>query len=660
MKRTLATTLASAVPLSALLWLSGAVSAWLAFGAVTLVVFFFVLSGDLALRALDASDLPAPAAWVAGVFTSALAMYALVAWGGLLAAMAFAVWAGVLVASALVFPEREPAAQLDGSALVGLALCGLLTMMWCHGIAQAPAEFARDGRLFAWIDYFVHGGIISQFGDPLAVRGSVFLADQRPLLYHYASYIPPAALAGLLEEPGLALATSFWLPLGVLTLCAGAYTLGDALAGTTGALASVAVLTLLPDASTYGLRNGFLSFHFHMLATPGADFVIGLFFLCAALLSRWRPEASPRPLLGSAALALGAVWFRIQVFAVGFPMWLATAALATRAVRARWLLCASAAALAFILFVFGFYAATDSDVALHVFLEVVHDRQEPTAYTGLYLPVRDTDLLAIPLGILLMYVGSLGAFVVLYPLALWVAHRARALRRIDALPAFALVAYLLVMLTAPIDKHRDSTEFTVRPFVLVYALLAVWTVCLLVRVLSLRWPQRASDARRAVLAASLLLTPVLWQETFAMGLPKFDWGWSFFTKTEPGLIEAARYVRERARPGQVFAVRGLHLKWSATDPAVQFISLSGMPAYLSYTSAHIIEGKERARVALQRWAELARLDRAPSAEAALAGLRRLGIAWYVVTDGAGPPWDRDRRRAAFIERRVAVYAVPER
>jgi hypothetical protein len=163
-----------------------------------------------------------------------------------------------------------------------------------------------------------------------------------------------------------------------------------------------------------------------------------------------------------------------------------------------------------------------------------------------------------------------------------------------------------------------------------------------------------------VLAATLLMTPVLWQETFAMALPKFDWGWGFFARTEPGLLQAARYVREHARPGQLFAVRGLQLKWAATDPAVQFISLSGMPAYLSYTSAHLIEGKDRAKIALQRWAELARLDRAPSAEAALAELRRLGIAWYVVTDGAGPPWDRDRHRAAFIERRVAVYAVAER
>jgi hypothetical protein len=661
MKRTVATTLVLALPLSALLWLSGAVPLHLALGGVTLVVFFVTFSGFLVLRALRLADLPASAAWVAGVFASALVLYALVAWFKLLAVHAFALWAGALAACAVFLPERDPRAQpFDREELAGLAVCALVTVMWCREIAQAPAGLVREGVLYAWIDYFVHGGIISQFGDPLATRGSVFLADHAPLLYHYASYMLPAALAGLLDQPGLALATSFWLPMGVLTMCAGAYALGVALAGATGGLASLAVLTLIPDASTYGLRNGFLSFHFHMLVSPGADHVIGLFLLCAAVLHRWTPGGSPRPLVASALLAVGALWFRVQVFAVGLPAWLATAALAAPAVRARKFLFSSIALLAFLLFVIAFYAATDSGLALPVFLEVVHDRQEPTAYPGFYLHMRDTPY-GITGGILLMYAACLGAFVVLYPLAVWLAHRARALRAIDAFPAFAIGAYLALMLTAPIDKYRDSTEFTVRPFVLVYAAVAVWTVCLLYRAFAARWPQRAQQAWRAVLGASLLGVALAWQGTPAMGLPKFDWGWEFYPKRiDAGLTQAGRYLREHGRPGQVFAVRGLELKWAATDPAVQLVSLSGMPAYLSYISAHAIEAAAREKVALQRYALLARLERAPSAAAAFDELRRLGIAWYVVTGWSGPPWDRARRQASFFERNVAIYAVPER
>src|SRR3989475_6213099 len=181
-----------------------------------------------------------------------------------------------------------------------------------------------------------------------------------------------------------------------------------------------------------------------MVVTPGTDYVTGVFLCGLAVLAGWIPGRWPRPLRGGAAVAVGALWFRIQVFAAGFPAWLATAALATPAVRRRRLLFWSCAALAFLLFVIAFYAAVDAELALPVFLEVVHDRQEPTAYSGLYLGLRDVGggLPAIALGILLMYCASLGAFVGLYPLALWLAPRGRALRPLDAVPGLPVAADL--------------------------------------------------------------------------------------------------------------------------------------------------------------------------------------------------------------------------
>src|SRR3989475_8586847 len=146
MKRTLATTLAAAAPLSALLWLSDAVPLHLALGGVALVVFFVALSGFLALRALGLADMPAPAAWVAGVFSSAFAVYALVAWFKLLALTAVALWAIALVACALAFRERDPApARLDPQELAGLAPCVLATALGCRDIAQAPMPLERGG-----------------------------------------------------------------------------------------------------------------------------------------------------------------------------------------------------------------------------------------------------------------------------------------------------------------------------------------------------------------------------------------------------------------------------------------------------------------------------------------------------------------------------------
>ena len=60
-------------------------------------------------------------------------------------------------------------------------------------------------------------------------------------------------------------------------------------------------------------------------------------------------------------------------------------------------------------------------------------------------------------------------------------------------------------------------------------------------------------------------------------------------------------------------------------------------------------------MAEERYAALQAVARETQASAALARLRALGIRWYVVTDGRGPAWDRQRRLAAFANGKVAVY-----
>jgi hypothetical protein len=187
----------------------------------------------------------------------------------------------------------------------------------------------------------------------------------------------------------------------LLTDVRGAYALGAGLAGPAPGFASVAVLALVPDASTYGLRNGFLSFHFHMLVTPGRRLCDRHFLASAALLLRWTRDASPRPLLASAALALVRSGFACTSSRSDFPPgWPARRWRRARC-GARLLLFAAGGFLAFLLFVMAFYAATDSDFALTIFLDVLHDRKEPTAYDGVYwaLLTEHGQLLAALVGV---------------------------------------------------------------------------------------------------------------------------------------------------------------------------------------------------------------------------------------------------------------------
>ncbi len=203
--RALAATLALAPALSLLFAVSGAVPAYVAVGAMTLLVFIILLAGLLLLRIAQVPDMSTAAAWVLGTFATAMTVYALVACFRMPAAAAFAVYALVVVGWSLVLGKRAARpASFDAAEWAALLLCGAVTIMWCWDVAEAPQVLERSGRLQAWVDFLIHGGVISQLGDVRAAgRGSIDLVDVPAAPYHYASYVLPAIFAQPLDLPGL-------------------------------------------------------------------------------------------------------------------------------------------------------------------------------------------------------------------------------------------------------------------------------------------------------------------------------------------------------------------------------------------------------------------------------------------------------------------------
>ena len=101
-----------------------------------------------------------------------------------------------------------------------------------------------------------------------------------------------------------------------------------------------------------------------------------------------------------------------------------------------------------------------------------------------------------------------------------------------------------------------------------------------------------------------------------------------------------RFEKVTKRYGNLTVIDGLDLSIGRGEK-VAMIGLSG-------------SGKT---TVLRMLMTLERIDGAESASHALGQLRQLGIAWYVVVGDEGPRWDRERRRAAFLEGRVAVYST---
>ena len=643
---------AIATPLAVLFWLCGVVSFFAAFAAMVVTTLVVLPIGCAVLRALGMPNASPCAAWVLGVFAISLTLYVLAQWLEVGVTIAGAMLAAL--AGGLAWRQRLWRARIDERELVGIVLCGAVTLLWCHHSASAPATLARLGVLPLWIDYMIDGGLISSFGDPLA-RGaqSIELAGFPRPFYHYASYLLPAVFAQPFDLPGLPLATSVWLPLGFFTLCAGAYAFGAALSGPAGGVGAVAALTLLPDAGDYGLRNALFGFGWHVLVRPSAAFGVGIALVSFVLLQRWCEERRPRLLAASLALASGLLLFRAQIFVLAAPCVLAIATVASAEFRRRWLLYTGAGLVLFV----AFYLIVDEPRALRPFLLTVH-AQPGIAYAGWYesLLQRYGAGVAVPLGMLLVFPAFLGVFTLLYPAALWLRHRTA----FDALPLVLFGSYAALMVLAPVPANGDATEFTQRPFALVYALVCIWTAAVLAQGIRIRW----------LVALSAAALVALWPDNgFRREGPKVSWGWNYYARAlTPGLAQAAGFLRNEGKPGEQFAVGTLQRGWTPieqpgwvpTDAAIELTALSGMPAYIARPYLHLASGGERQWVAQERQAALDAVAREIQAPAALARLAALGVRWYVVTGERGPSWDPQRDLAVFRDGRVAVYRSTSR
>jgi hypothetical protein len=384
-------------------------------------------------------------AFALGLLATCLSVYALTAALPLTAYAAFAGVAVPVLACDLLRTRRLPVAQDDWRAFAGFALCIALTAAWCSTPAGAYESVRTDGVLPVWSDYFFHGGLISQFGDVRALgRGSIYLADHPASFYHFASYAAAAALAGSLAEPGLPLAVAAWLPLGFLAMLAGAFALGARLAGPAGGIAALIAVAMLPDTSNYGLRNGWFSFHFTLLAHAGATYALGAAFVSLAFLDRWSTERSRAALVLSGLLAASMLLFRAHIFVLYLPAWIAAAAVCSMRShdgrrKAAWLMIGSlAVGAAAASMVLGHLTERGywrfAGPALGKFLTIVHTAQEPTAYTDVYADLASLEEPGFTLiaGIALAVAAALGAFVLLLPAAARLAGTAGVLKPIDA------------------------------------------------------------------------------------------------------------------------------------------------------------------------------------------------------------------------------------
>jgi hypothetical protein len=560
--------------------------------------------------------------------------------------------------------------RMDLRDVASSVAIGVVVAIWCRRVATLLPTFRSTGVVSIWSDAFIHATEIAQFGDPLAVgRSSFLLVDQPILFYHYASYMLPAAVARLVDLPAFGLVTSLLIPYGILLAALGCYAFATTMANQGTALLAPMALLLLPDAASIGLRNGFFGFHWLLFTAPGSGYGLGVAFTALMIVAMWRVDRRTSS-LGLALIVTAALFeFRAHIFVLFAPALAITILWETDLVRRHarpiaWaMLCAAVVGAVCVAVVPLARQTWLHFSAFDRFMEIVHTGMSPTAYDGIYETIereygRETAWFA---GFWALIPIALGAITIALPVAMTLAIRRTGWQRLDSFPIWCAITWLGLVVFAP-SAHGDFTEYQHRPFVLVYAVALVWTILWLDRALhateDARFRSRSVVIFRTLLCAALCAS-VAMSVNKDPARPTFAWGKQYFgTSVEPGLLEAATFVRRRAVAGDAFALIPVGPSNQATDAATRFAALSDVPAYLARPGIQVIHGQDRRAAVEQRLAVLKHIETANSLDAAIKTLRAVDVKFLVALGDHGPLFDPDGSRALFRTAGAAVYATP--
>jgi hypothetical protein len=579
------------------------------------------------------------------------------------------IWWSVIAAVAAFWTFiRAPAVRrFDFREVLFLVAIGLFVGLWCRRSASLLPILRATGLASFWSDYFIHGTEIAQFGVPLAEGHASFLLVNQPIvLYHYAAYMLPAAVARVVDLPSLGLATSVMLPYGILLAALGCYAFAGVFADQTIALLAPLFLLLVPDASTYGFQNGFFGFHWLLYTAPGSGYGLGVAFTALALVAMGRLDQRSACLWLGLLLTAALFEFRAQIFLLFAPALAMTVIWEMEFIQRRARLVVSAA----------FFAIIGSalcllmvpavrEVWLHFsafpkFLEIVHTRQQPTAYDGVYQSIEQHygTVAAWMAGLGALVPVALGGLVFACPLGLIFAVRRAGWQPLDSFPFWCLATWLGLVLLAPKAHYGGYTEYQHRPFVLIHAVFLVWTLLFVDRAIG----DRRFEPWFRVLLLTLVVTALgirtalAWTDDPAQ--PHFEWGKQLFgKKLESGLIEAATFVHAQATVGDTFALIPTNRSIILDDAATRFAALADVPAYLARAGIQVLNGRERRLVVERRLAELNQIETIDDGEDVFRRLRKIGVKFLVVIGDHGPRFDSDRSQAAFKTDGATVYRI---
>lgn len=633
-----------------------------------------VLAGRLIATVVGPdADRDAPTVLLFGFLALNTALFVL-AW---VSPLPIVVNAAILLAAVVLLqtvrPDPAPGPDVAGEACgeatgrLTLMLSLIAATFWCVD-SITPQIVLRPAVVFRpWTDCFGHSCEIRMFRDG---RGFATLEDVRmpghpPRIYHYASYLVPALVSAATPTSAYLACGSFLVPVGVLLSGLAAHALVRSLwGGEAGVAATVAVL-LLPDASSHGLRNPVLSFHWLEQITPMGPYGVAL--VASAWLFMFAGCRSGRlALVGLSFLTASlAVHFKSHLFvAAALLLWLYPG-LFVRGVswrrKAAWLV------FALVCFFSAIRLAqrVEAVPTLRLDFSALKHYMNRVVSWLYYASSRDYFARFTPgsplthdlyWGSILLSYATVGLFGVVNLLLAFVVLACRVSgRRLPVtakhamFPVVILANYLVMSLGLAYDPKNPGhpEELLHRPLVWAYFVAAAWAGGMSCRLLLPAGVLRSTRGRAvlAALALALLVVPYRFGPNVQVGP---HWGTTLTNQSIPrGLFECARYIEENADAGDV-------VQESSFDPKRLFSALCEHPAYaIAY-----FDGKPN-RALSARIRELEAFHEFDDLEAIRRFAARRRIRWYVLRPEDRVSWpDSLVNRPDFSWGQFRVYSFP--
>ncbi len=567
------------------------------------------------------------------------------------------------------FFVNEPKEIAASDGIVDLCIPPLLFAIvasWSADVARTLPVLKTAYTLHAWTDYYIHATEISQLGSVFSAgTGSVLLAGESIPFYHYAYLGVCSILAGFVDVPPLGLAKAFLTPYGIFVMVCGVYIWGALLVSrTTGVLCAFLVL-FLPDASTYGFKNGFFSFHWLLLTSPGTGYALGIVLATCSLLYIWRTKGSRSALFLALATTIAVLFFRVHIFLLYLPALLATMVFENQSLkqyRLSLVLMMSGLTVISIFVLLWMPPAQESWLNYsHAadFVRFVHFNQEPTGYSDLakWIAINAPPFVATMLGVIFVPVVALGSLILIYPAMSCLSKTRSRLDCFGTFPVFLILSFIGMILITPSTPWGDFTEFKHRSFPLLYVVFLVWTVVFISRIGSERLKSHAAFSKLALTAFIGAAVGVIFIGYTPPRIPTFGWSREFYgTAVDKDLVLAALYVRERRGPTDVAALLPTEPTSASSDRGTIFASLADTPIFLAQYAMQKLHSTQRAFVADERMEFLNAIDFKNHNCGSFRMLAKRGITWLVTYDMSSTA-NSGRFPESFRSNHVSVYDI---